>query len=149
MNIILSYFSQIPECTCSIFHNAPFRTEMWTFLFWRNIVGYRKCAFWICEFVQLLIHAMISAVLNLLKRPLAPTPSVKAHATVELYFCSVYPTNPRMHLFHIPQCSIQNRNVHISVLNGALWDMEQVHSGICEFGELLIHAMISALLNLV
>ena len=32
-----------------------------------------------------------------------------------------------MHLFHIPQCSIQNRNVHISVLNGALWDMEQVH----------------------
>ena len=40
------------------------------------------------------------------------------------------PQNPRMHLFHIPQCSIQNRNVHISVLNGALWDMEQVHSGI-------------------
>ena len=41
-------------------------------------------------------------------------------------------TNPRMHLFHTPQCSIQNRNVHISVLSGALWDMEQVHSGICE-----------------
>ena len=37
-----------------------------------------------------------------------------------------------MHLFHIPQCSIQNRNMHISVLNGALWDMEQVHSGNCE-----------------
>ena len=32
-----------------------------------------------------------------------------------------------MHLFHIPECSIQNRNVHISVLNGAFWDMEQVH----------------------
>ena len=31
-----------------------------------------------------------------------------------------------MHLFHIPQCTIENRNVHISVLNGALWDMEQV-----------------------
>ena len=43
-------------------------------------------------------------------------------------------TNPRMHLFHIPQCNIQNRNVHISVLNVALWDMEQVHSGICEIG---------------
>ena len=41
-------------------------------------------------------------------------------------------TNPRMHLLHIPQCSLQNRNAHISVLNGALWDMEQVHSGICE-----------------
>ena len=38
-----------------------------------------------------------------------------------------------MHLFHIAQCSIQNRNVHISVLNGALWDMEQVHSGIFIF----------------
>ena len=39
-----------------------------------------------------------------------------------------------MHLFHIPQCTIQNRNVHISVLNDALWDMEQMHCGICEFG---------------
>ena len=45
-------------------------------------------------------------------------------------------TNPRMHLFHIPECSIQNRNMHISVLNGAFWDMEQVHkSGICELGQ--------------
>ena len=26
--------SQIPECTCSISHNAPFKTEMCTFLFW-------------------------------------------------------------------------------------------------------------------
>ena len=43
-------------------------------------------------------------------------------------------TNARMPLFHIPQCSIQNRNVHISVINGALWDTEQVHSGICEIG---------------
>ena len=39
-----------------------------------------------------------------------------------------------MHLSQIPQCSIQNRNVHISILNGAMWDMEQVHSGICEIG---------------
>ena len=37
-----------------------------------------------------------------------------------------------MHLFHIPQCIIQKRNVHISVLNGTLWDMEQVHCGISE-----------------
>ena len=42
-----------------------------------------------------------------------------------------------MHLFHITQCSIQKRNVHISVLNGALWDVEQVHSGICEIGLLV------------
>ena len=42
-----------------------------------------------------------------------------------------------LHLFHIPQSSIQNRNVHISVLNGGLWGMEQVHSGICEIGLLI------------
>ena len=41
-------------------------------------------------------------------------------------------TNPTMHLSHTPQCTIQNRNVHISVLNGALWDMGQVHYGICK-----------------
>ena len=32
-----------------------------------------------------------------------------------------------MHLFHIPQHTIHNRNVHISVPNGALWDMERLH----------------------
>ena len=37
-----------------------------------------------------------------------------------------------MNVIHIPQCSIHNRNVHISILNGPLRDMEQVHSGICE-----------------
>ena len=31
-----------------------------------------------------------------------------------------------MHLPRIPLCTIQNRNAHISVLNGALWDMQQV-----------------------
>ena len=38
--------------------------------------------------------------------------------------------NPKMHLFHIPKCSFQSRNVHISVLNGplgygtiALWNL--------------------------
>ena len=33
---------------------------------------------------------------------------------------------------HIPQYTIQNRNVYISVPNGVLWDMQQVHCGICE-----------------
>ena len=42
-----------------------------------------------------------------------------------------------MHLFHILQCSIQN-NVHISVLKGALWDMEQVQSGICELRQFAV-----------
>ena len=49
-------------------------------------------------------------------------------------------TNPAAHMSHIPQCTIQNRNVHISVLNGALWDMGQVHCGISKlslFAEVL------------
>ena len=46
--------------------------------------------------------------------------------------------NPRMHLFHIPQCSIQNINVHISVLNEVLWDMEQVYFGIWSIGSSLL-----------
>ena len=45
-----------------------------------------------------------------------------AHA---LWICSA---------LRIPQCSIQNRSVYISVLNGALWHMEEVHHGICEIG---------------
>ena len=40
-----------------------------------------------------------------------------------------------MRMLHIRQYSIQNRNMHISVLNGALWEMEQAHSGICELGQ--------------
>ena len=39
----------------------------------------------------------------------------------------------------IPQCTIHNRNVCISVLNSALWDMGQVHCGICEMGLFLSH----------
>ena len=40
----------------------------------------------------------------------------------------------QMHLSHIPQYTILNRNMHISAKNGALWDMRQVHDGICEIG---------------
>ena len=43
-------------------------------------------------------------------------------------------TNPIMHMYHISQCTIQHRNVHISFQNGTLWDMGQVHCGICEIG---------------
>ena len=39
-----------------------------------------------------------------------------------------------MHLSHIPQYTIRNSNVHIYVLNGALWDIGQVHYGIHETG---------------
>ena len=50
-----------------------------------------------------------------------------------------------MQLFHIPQCSIQNRIVQISVLNGALWDMERVHSGIYE--NLLLRFMLCRVIS--
>ena len=43
-------------------------------------------------------------------------------------------TNPTMHLSDGPQCTIQKRNMHISVLNGVLRHMGQVHCGICEIG---------------
>ena len=35
----------------------------------------------------------------------------------------------KSHNAPVPYPSIQYRNVHISVLDGRLWDMEQVHSG--------------------
>ena len=44
-----------------------------------------------------------------------------------------------MYSFHIPQCTIQNGDVHISVLNGALWDMEEVHCAIYEIGLLVVN----------
>ena len=64
----------------------------------------------------------------------APVPYPMMHHSEQkcAHFCY---TNPTMHLSHIPQYTIQNRNVHISVLNGALWDMKQVHCGICELLE--------------
>ena len=67
--------SQIPECICSIPHNAPFRTEMYTFLFWmeycgiwnRCILGFVKLAYcinskmdypdWICMYFKEITHA--------------------------------------------------------------------------------------------
>ena len=44
-------------------------------------------------------------------------------------------TNPTMHLSHIPQYTIQNRDV------GVLWDMGQVHCGICEIGLSYFHSL--------
>ena len=38
---------------------------------------------------------------------------------------------------HSPQCTIQNRNVRISVLNGALWGIGQAPFGNCEIGPVL------------
>ena len=53
--------------------------------------------------------------------------------------CFVYQTNlkiPTMHPVHSPQFIIQNRNVHISVLNSPLWGMEQAQCGMYQLGKL-------------
>ena len=47
-------------------------------------------------------------------------------------------TNPIMQLSHIPQYTMQNRNVYISVLNGVLWGMGQSNFGVCEIGLLCV-----------
>ena len=49
--------------------------------------------------------------------------------------------------YNIPQCTIQNRNVHISVLNDALWDIEQVHCEICEFCQSVLLSFVLAELS--
>ena len=41
-----------------------------------------------------------------------------------------------MYLSHIPQYTIQSRNVHRSILNGVLWDMGQLRLGISEIDEI-------------
>ena len=49
--------SQISECTCSISHNAPFRTEMCKFLFWMEHCGiWNRC---VLGFVKLVPPMMI------------------------------------------------------------------------------------------
>ena len=52
----------------------------------------------------------------------------------ETFFCHIgqYLTTTKRIRSNIPRYTIQNRNVYISVLNCVLWDMGQVHCGICE-----------------
>ena len=127
--------SQIPECTSSTYHNAPFKTEMCTFLFWmehcgiwnRRILGFVKLVYWVPIIQWYYCSALVVKLWHSLVQHFAPLFSCNSYALTSL-------KNPRMRLFHTPQRSIQNRNMHISVLNGALWDMEHTHSGICEIG---------------
>ena len=49
---------QIPKCTCSILHNATFRTEMFTLLFWLEQYGiWNICILW---FVKLFNYSNMS-----------------------------------------------------------------------------------------
>ena len=62
--------SQIPQCTCSISHNAIFRTEICTFLFWilnclmwnRFIMGFVRLAFHdSCGLISLWVYQLIDS----------------------------------------------------------------------------------------
>ena len=53
---------QIPQCTCSISHNTPFRREMCTFLFWMVHGGlWNKC---IMGFVNCVGHFLLGVYCN-------------------------------------------------------------------------------------
>ena len=56
-------------------------------------------------------------------------------------------TNPTKYSLRIPQYTIQNRNEHISVLNGVFWDMGQVHCGVCEIDLLVVYRVVTMSLN--
>ena len=64
--------SQIPECTCSISHNDPFKTEMCTFLFWMDhcgiwnscILGFMKLAQFDNKYVTIVTSLARSHYLN-------------------------------------------------------------------------------------
>ena len=94
--------------------------------------------------IWLLVHALISMMIQLIHYSKRGPGNIE-HYEVEIIwteFCRKHFQkhfmeltgfrNPTMHLFYIPQCTIQNRNVHISVLNVALLDMKLVD---CEISE--------------
>ena len=57
--------SQIPECTCSISHNATSRTEMCTFLFWMLHCGiWNRCILGFVKLVYYLINGSLCALLS-------------------------------------------------------------------------------------
>ena len=96
-------------------------------LTWDMIRLYVSCYAWICyckdsQHLQLFCFLLVSKAMGLMVLCL----HLSMRAGTRLI-------NPTMHLSHILQCTIQNKNVHISVLNGVLWDMGQMHRGICEF----------------
>ena len=48
---------------------------------------------------------------------------IQCLSSLKLYVIDQSHKSTKVYLSPIPQCTIQNRNVHISVLNGALWDI--------------------------
>ena len=73
------------------------------------------------EFLDIIWHALYEGIMQQREADGALMYNYFTQSTVR-YHTLIH--KPTMHMFHIPQCTIQNRNVHISVLNDALWDME-------------------------
>ena len=61
--------------------------------------------------------------------------SIDANVMVKVFrIYTIFRAPPDLLLSHIPQSTIQNTNVHFSVLKGALRDMGQVYYGISGTG---------------
>ena len=78
--------------------------------------------------VSLLTHIYVSLGLNELRNKRLNLKMKSFHSRKCIGKCHLQ--IGAMHESHIPQCTIQNKKVHISVLNGVLWDMRQVYCGI-------------------
>ena len=98
---------------------------------------------WICNILQWTIISRPEQMSAILKRHHDVTGIWYPTHIYQHRFSEIRPltnlTNPIMHLFHNPQCTIQNKNVRISVLSVELWDMGQVHCGVCEFVIMSLH----------
>ena len=55
-----------------------------------------------------------------------------------LYYNRPISKNLRVHPFNIPQCDHSEQKYAYFCFEGALWDMGQVHSGICELDQLAV-----------
>ena len=109
-----------------------------------NFCIYKKIPLYWIWFQSWFTHWKLTKMIAVPQAAFSNTfPSIKSFVFWFKFHWSFFPrvqftnfANPRMYMFPIPQCSIQNRNVHIYVLHGALWDMEQGQPGICELGQL-------------
>ena len=87
-DMIIGQLSHIPECTSSISHNAAFRTEMCTFLFWMVHCGiWNRC---ILGFVRLLYCETSLSLREFLLCFGAPFIRTTDATTVETLYSTIY-----------------------------------------------------------
>ena len=136
-----------PQCTILISHNAPFCNRnvhmcahlqngaLWDIclvhcgicgigLLTERTIAWRECAMRSISIMMMLQHRNSFHITG--PFPLAAS----SHYWIQQIIISNRPISqiPQFHLSYIPQCTTHNRNVYISVLSGALWDIGQMHS---------------------